>query len=191
MRHTYTAAKYLAWLFICAALAMALFSVVGCTTARKATNYFNNHEDTAAGYCAVKFPVKTFTKTVIKTVAGKPDTVTVAGETVYADCSEAVISALDEAARKHVAVKCPPTKVITKTETVYVHDTTVAENTSLARAWELKYYATAGDLKTMTSERDGYKAASSKHLWWALWTWIAIVLFFIVRYIVRTILPKL
>jgi len=178
-------------LLIFALTMLVLSGLFSCTTARKATNYFNNHEDTAAGYCAVKYPVKTFTKTVIKTVAGKPDTVTVAGETVYADCSEAVISALDEAARKHVAVKCPPTKVITKTETVYVHDTTVAENTSLARAWELKYYATAGDLKTMTSERDGYKAASSKHLWWALWTWIAIVLFFIVRELWRKIIPNL
>lgn len=40
------------------ALILAMAFLSSCTTAGKATRYFDKHEDTAAGYCAVKFPVK-------------------------------------------------------------------------------------------------------------------------------------
>jgi hypothetical protein len=180
MKKSHEIIVFTAWLILCISLAMLILALTSCTTARKATNYFNRHEDTAAGYCAVKYPVKTFTKTIIKTVAGKPDTVTLQGETVYADCSEAVILALDEAARKHVGVKCPPTKVITIRDTLFTHDTTVEENTALARAWELKYYAITSDLKTMTADRDKNKGEKQRWRGLALWTWGIILILLII-----------
>ncbi|MBV9989382.1 MAG: hypothetical protein JO301_17010 [Chitinophagaceae bacterium] len=39
-------------------LAWILFSCVGCTTLKKATEFMNDHPDQAAGYCAEKFPVQ-------------------------------------------------------------------------------------------------------------------------------------
>ena len=176
---------------VCIIIAYSLLAMTGCTTARKATNYFNNHEDTAAGYCAVKYPVKTFTKTVTHTVQGKSDTVTVPGETVYADCSEEVIKALDNAARSHVAVKCPPTKIISKHDTTYVHDTTVSENTAQLRACQLKQNEIESYLQATIKEREKYKA--DKRTWQgrALWTWGILLLLIIVAIVLKWVSSKL
>lgn len=48
------------WQFVIAAFfsaAAIMLLLSGCTTAGKATRYFDGHKDTAAGYCAVRYPV--------------------------------------------------------------------------------------------------------------------------------------
>lgn len=51
-------------LFIAAALVL-VFSI-GCTTAGKATKYFDSHMDTAAGYCASRYAVKADSITIVR-----------------------------------------------------------------------------------------------------------------------------
>lgn len=159
------------------ALTLSLF---GCANEKNFVKFQANpkHEEQAAQHCATWYPVKTFTKTITKTVAGKPDTVTLQGETVYVDCNEAVKNALDEASKSHIAVKCPPTKVITKTETVYVHDTTVEENTAALRALQLQSSALQANLATKTEEAGKYK--KERGTWMArcciTWALLALIL---------------
>lgn len=45
-----TMIKYIAF------MSVAVISISSCTTAGKATRYFDEHRDTAAGYCAVRYP---------------------------------------------------------------------------------------------------------------------------------------
>lgn len=41
--------------------------LTGCVSARKATSYFDSHKDTAAGYCATRYPVKTDSTATVTT----------------------------------------------------------------------------------------------------------------------------
>jgi hypothetical protein len=172
---------------------LALIFLGSCATDKNFVKFQANpkHEEQAAQHCATWYPIKQFTNTVTKTVQGKTDTIAVPGETVYIDCAEAVKNALDDASKRHIAVKCPPSKVITKNVTVYVHDTTVEENTAQIRAYALQNGVLQADLAAKTAEVDKYKADKR---WWekyALWTWGILLLIVIVRVFWRYITSKI
>lgn len=153
-------------LLISSIVAFVLFVVLmqGCNTFKRAADTFDHHEKEAAGYCAEKFPIKPFTKTTTKYIKGKRDTVTLQGETVYADCSDAVTAALDDAAKKHVAVKCPPNRIVTVTDTIFTHDTTVVENTAVSEALHL-------ELTDSKAAQDKAEIKATNRLHSALWGW--------------------
>jgi hypothetical protein len=109
---------------------LMIVSFASCHSFKRAVKTFDANEPKAAEYCAAKFPVKPFTKTVTKVIQGKSDTVTLPGQMMFMDCSDEVTSALDNYSKKHIPIKCPPTKIITEHVTEYVHDTTVVENTA-------------------------------------------------------------
>ena len=162
---------------------MLCLCMASCTTERSFVKYHDkcvSSKDTSKSMKPLKwfkawYPFNPTTKTVIKTVNGKPDTVTLAGETVYADCSTAVISALDEASKKHVAVKCPPSKIIHVKDIVYVKDSTVGETPDY-KLIVMRYGVITADLSKQTDETNKYKASTSNWRGRALWTWTSLLL---------------
>lgn len=102
--------------------------------------------------CASWYPVKETTKTVVTTKSVR-DTITLKGETVYADCSEAVTSALDDAARKRIPVKCPDISYVEFHDTVTVTDSVFRENTASV---------TALTLELDKAQKDKTKAVAAK-----------------------------
>lgn len=101
-------------------LAMAV-SATSCHTFKRAAQTFDTHPKEAAEYCGVKFPVKPFTKTTTKYLPGKRDTVT-KHDTVTAKCPDGTV----------IKTPCPPSRTITVTDTLVIHDTTTVENTAIA-----------------------------------------------------------
>ncbi len=160
-------------------LLMVAFS--GCTTARKATNYFDKHQDTAAGYCAVKFPIKTSTKTVTKYMPGK--TILVPGETVYMDynCDSAVKAQMDLFVAngqkgtnqkgtnpKYIKIPVP---VYERVDTNSIVETIIKESSSKLFIANHKIAVITHDLSAQTAETNKYKDSTSNWRGRALWTW--------------------
>lgn len=145
-----------------AILFIAVFA--SCHTVKRAAKTFDTHPKEAAEYCAVKFPVKPFTKTTTKYLPGKP--VIKPGTVTYVtvDCDSAVKVALKRGTPKTVKVQCPPCDTTYLTDTLYTHDTTVVENTAVSEAlhYELSDKATQADKAT---------ANAVKWRGRTLWTW--------------------
>ena len=138
--------------FIGAAIfAVIMVALASCATYKKFAKYGDCHTDSAASYCASKFPVKVETVTNTITKEGTPWIKEVPGETVYINCDSAIASAWDEAARKHIGVQCPPSKIIYKTDTVCRTVIKTEENTA-----RVAYLQNQLDAQTKLSEK--YKA---------------------------------
>src|SRR5690606_11120755 len=78
----------------------------GCTTQKKAVNYFNSHPNIAAEYCGDKFPPKTEYKEG-KTIV-KSDTIYKEGKTL--PCPEPTVDNTGKLIPG--SVKCPPEIII-------------------------------------------------------------------------------
>lgn len=135
---------------------MIMMFMTSCTTYKKFQRYGDNHTDSAASYCASRYPVKV--ETIINTVTkeGKPVIQQIPGETVYINCDSAIASAWDEASRKHIGVQCPPSKIIHTTDTVYKEVTKVEENTA-----KVSYLQQQLENQTKLSEK--YKAGEDSN----------------------------
>lgn len=159
---------------------LALSGLFGCKTGERFKRRFDNlaHGDNPkkalipASKCALEYPVKTFTKTVVKTVAGKSDTVVMQGK------ADTVIQKGD------TIIYTPIIKIVYRTDTNFIHDTSVEENTAALRAKELQVNAIASDLKAKTVEADKYKAEKRSWQGRALWTW-GILLLLIVLWLIK------
>jgi hypothetical protein len=139
---------------------LLLMSIIfsGCATERGFVKYHDKNDSTAAGHCAVWYPVKE--KVTERIVEGKSDTQYVEGNIVYADCDSAYRAALDEAAKyggnvivQKVAVPGP--RGIVVHDTVKDTKTVVVENT--ARVTQLQ-----DQLGARSAERDKYNTAYVK-----------------------------
>lgn len=80
--------------------------LISCNPAKHAINFFDNHKEPAALYCAIRFPVK---DQVIVRDSVHFDTLFSAGDTVQvaAPCPDGIDTVLVRAA-------CPPVRTITK-----------------------------------------------------------------------------
>jgi len=136
-----------------------------------------------ADRCATWYPPVTSTNTVIKYVQGKIDTVTGEPVMVYVDCDSVVMATLDEVAKKHVPVNCPPNKIITHYDTITVTRTIQIENTARIVDLNLK-------LQSATSDRDKFKSEKLKWETRAWWTWGILILLLILVLSFKFLKPK-
>lgn len=123
------------------------------------------YEEMAAGKCAVWYPIKE--EVLPAEVITSIDTLYIEGETVYVDCDSIMkmtkpgSSDQSEPGKPgRVTVKCPPSQVIHRTDTIKT--TIIKENTAALRA------------KSLEAER--YMAGAVAARTWAIIGWVLAIL---------------
>ncbi len=163
---------------------MFILFAVSCNTPHRLANRLartkeicDRHSDTAWSMLPVKTCISWFPQKPLRpgrpVIIRKTDTVTTEGPTVYADCSEAVLQALDEAARSHVAVKCPPTRTITVRDTVRITDT--INDVQAEHLLTLRIAALQTDNGNMAAKITQVTSQSGNRLKWAIGEGIALL----------------
>lgn len=134
---------------------LLILLLIGCYTERKAKNQFSKavvaYPKIPADYCADEFPVKDslITDTLRTT------------DTLYVDPlpNDTVLIQDFDTVRIYIT-KTLPGKVITNT--VYIRDTILRENTAALKAYEIDNSQLIQSLTGMTDERDKYKGQAKK-----------------------------
>jgi len=133
-----------------------------------------------ADRCAVWYPPVTTTKEVIRYTKGRIDTVQGSDIYYYVDCDSAIQATLDEASRKHIAVK-GATVYITRTDTMTDTVTILRENTA-------RIVAQGYQIQQITKDSTKYQGNADYWRKRCLITWGILAVLIIIRFAYRTIL---
>jgi hypothetical protein len=139
----------------------------GCTTAKKATRFMNEHPEVSAAFCAEKYPIDTVTtiKDSLVTDTLLLEDVKYLFDTIYVEGKPLLIKQ-----------QCPPSKVITQTK--YQTIERVVENTAKVAQYEIEVKQKEAIVAAKEAEITEYKAEAkqakegrSKWRLWCLITW--------------------
>lgn len=166
------------------ALALMLTGILfGCNTPHRLENRLNKekqicdrHSDTAWSMLPVKtclswFPSKP-PRTVTRIVKGKPDTITVQGETITVNCDSIVTNEMDKFAASHVPVHTT-TRIVTQHDTV--DNTTIVHDVQAEALLTLRIAALQTDNGNMAAKITQVTSQSGSRLKWAIGEGIALL----------------
>jgi hypothetical protein len=140
-----------------------LLVLIGCTTQKKATNYFNNHPDQLAPICADKFPVK---DSLVTRDSVRFDTLFIEGDPVVLKDSFYIKG---DTVVKQVTKECPKVQTIVKTvikDSIHYVENTARVAMLLNQVKELS--DKVEKCQTMSDKLQDKVKHKNKVIWWLI-----------------------